>query len=1041
MPTNTTGMSTQEQANVKVTLNNEEAKRELDQLNDRIRKLIELKKKAEAEGDVKGFKKIEAELKKANREAKKYEKQMYDIDAALKNINGASWNELKRAEAALVQQTKGLNRETKEFISKSAQLKLVRNEIASINAQQRASTDMWGRMSTSGSNFVSGIMGKLVGITAGIASFGVLATKMTEAKEAADNFEERLDNLSALTGLEGTQLDELGNIAKQTSVKITDGNVRIKQSADDIVDAYTKVGSQRPELLKNGESLASVTEDAIILSEAAKSALEPAVAGLTTTMNQFNLGATESRRIINAMAAGSKEGAADIPYLTQAIEKSGTTLSLMNIPLETNIGLIEAVAPKYAKAEMAGNSLDKVFLKLKEKQIGYVNGTFNLNAALDELAKRYATGETATQIFGSEHAKMGEILVQNRADIERYTNAVTGTNIAIEQAAKNTNNAKAIQAQARNEYHLAAIELGKNLSPAMTSLYQLGAKVARSFSNMISESPVESLRRQQTEINGLVVELKSANIEEARREEILKRLKDVAPDLAKAILNEKTNIEDLTNAVAEYNKEMSLKILIAEGDTSIAEQSAKVNSLQKLAAKSEANLAVSLKKSIDWFAKKAPAVKTTAEEILYDTNKSIQQKAEELNKLALDNTLLGNSSLFGALDSYRIFRKNYTDELFSLDLLIAKTDNKKQEWQRIFGTDLNTESQKNPIEKRNESISNSEIKTTTDNSASITKSDKNQEQTKSNKIGVDDKVGLDLDIQSLQDDYDVRKMMEADWTSFLENESEKQANVLAQKFQVEQEIAAAREDLKDAQIQGIGQIAGALSGMFEQGSAMQVAMFAFEKAMAIATIWVNLAKEKSAIAVAAAEMATIPIIGPGMAAAYSSTMTAKAMLNAKINTAIVAAQAIAQVAQHKDGLYPVVGATDGKTYNTNYAGRPKTGIYRGPQLGLFNEDPSNPELVVDGKTTTALRVDYPQVYRGIQQLAAGYAPQFADGKYPEAPNLPQPFTTDPELKALLKALNIQLAKGIKAKVNKYDEGGLAEAIDDITNFNSKISHK
>jgi len=262
------------------------------------------------------------------------------------------------------------------------------------------------------------------------------------------------------------------------------------------VDAYARVGSQRPELLKNGEALASVTEDAIIMSEAAKSQLEPAVKGLTTTMNQFNIGADGSRRIINAMAAGSKEGAADIPYLTQAIEKSGTTMNLMNVSLEENIGLIETIAPNYAKAKMAGNSLDKVFLKLKEKQIGYKDGVFSVNAALEELANRYKNGESAASIFGVEHAKMGELLVQNKDEFNRYTTAITGTNIAIEQAAKNTNNAKAIQAQARNEFHLAAIELGQNLSPAMTLLYKTVGSVARSFSDMIAKSPVKNLREQ-----------------------------------------------------------------------------------------------------------------------------------------------------------------------------------------------------------------------------------------------------------------------------------------------------------------------------------------------------------------------------------------------------------------------------------------------------------------------------------------------------------------------------------------------------------------
>ncbi len=673
-----------EKANVHVTLNSQEAQHQLEELQAEMKRLIALKKKAEEAGDVDGYKKIDKEIKKVSRSANKLVREHRDLEQTLKNLNGASIEELRTAQRTLTAQTSKLNRQTDEYTKKRAQLKLVKKELRNINSEYRQQNGLLKSIKT----FLPAF--SFAAVIAGATAF---VRKMNQAVEAADNFEERLDNLSALTGLEGDALDKLGETAKQTSVKITEGGVRIKQSADDIVDAYTKVGSQRPELLKNGEALASVTEDAIILSEAAKSQLEPAVKGLTTTMNQFNIGADGSRRIINAMAAGSKEGAADIPYLTEAIEKSGTTMNLMNVSLEENIGLIEAVAPNYAKAQLAGNSLDKVFLKLKEKQIGYKDGVFSVNAALEELEQRYKNGESAASIFGVEHAKMGELLVQNKDEFNRYTKAVTGTNIAIEQAAKNTNNAKAIQAQARNEFHLAAIELGQNLSPAMTLLYKTAGRVARSFSDMISKSPSDSLRDQQNEVNGLIVELRSANIEEERRNTILSRLKEISPDLLKTITDEKSSMEDLTKAVAAYNEEMALKILIAEGEEDITKQKAKVDAFRKLSAEAEAELARQLRSSISWFEKKAPDVKESAEAILFDTQKTLLQKAEELNRLALDNTTLGNTALFSALDSYRIFKQNYSTELNSLNVLISKTGETKEEWKNIFGgNDSNTNS-------------------------------------------------------------------------------------------------------------------------------------------------------------------------------------------------------------------------------------------------------------------------------------------------------------------------------------------------------------
>lgn len=304
-------------------------------------------------------------------------------------------------------------------------------------------------------------------ITAFVASFTGVILGFRKAADAANQFEERLDNLSALTGLTGKELEWLGQNAKDSSVKITENGVRIKQAATDIVDAYTKVGSKRPELLKNKEALAAVTEDAILLSEAAKTKLEPAVNALTTSLNQFNDPASQSRRHINAIAAGSKVGAADVPYLTVAMEKMGTTFALMGGKVEGAVGIIEAIAPKFAKAELAGNSLDKLMLKMKAKGIGYKDGVFDMNRALEELAARYKKGELASSIFGDEHAKMAEVLVSNRADIIKYTKAVTGSNIAIEQATINTDNNSAKLAQAKNKLSLLTIEIGEKFSPAI----------------------------------------------------------------------------------------------------------------------------------------------------------------------------------------------------------------------------------------------------------------------------------------------------------------------------------------------------------------------------------------------------------------------------------------------------------------------------------------------------------------------------------------------------------------------------------------------
>src|SRR5690606_29805007 len=109
--------------NIKVLLNSESAQKELKELEDQMKRLIALKKKAEEQGDVQGYKRIDTELKKVNREANKLVREHRDLDKILKNLSGASINDLRTAQRTLNAQVNQTNRSTDEYVKKKAQLK------------------------------------------------------------------------------------------------------------------------------------------------------------------------------------------------------------------------------------------------------------------------------------------------------------------------------------------------------------------------------------------------------------------------------------------------------------------------------------------------------------------------------------------------------------------------------------------------------------------------------------------------------------------------------------------------------------------------------------------------------------------------------------------------------------------------------------------------------------------------------------------------------------------------------------------------------
>ena len=451
---------------IKIYLDNSAAMTSADELQKRIGelegKLLDLQTAGKGNSDQ--SKKIEKELTAQKKKYEDYKREVADTERVLKNLSGATYNELMRAKKEVDKQLRSSTRNTDLYNKRLEVQKNISRELLVAQKEMRLEIASQASVFSRANDFIGKYMG-LIGT--GIAAITGITMAFSKFRDERDKLESSSANLKALTGLDDDNVKKLEDGAKRLSTTVTEEGVRIRQSAVEIDDSFAIIGSQRPELLKNAEALEKVAQDAIYLSIAGKDKLEPAAKALTTVMNQMNLGAENSRRIINAIAAGSQAGAGNIQYITDAFEKSGTTAKLMNIELEQHIGLIEAVAPKYSEASIAGNSLDKVLLKMKEKGIGYKNGVFDLSLAISELETKFKNGESAATLFGAEHAKMAEILVMNKKEIEDYTAAVTGTNKAVVQAQINSDTNEAKRAQARNKMNLLAIDLMEKLNPAI----------------------------------------------------------------------------------------------------------------------------------------------------------------------------------------------------------------------------------------------------------------------------------------------------------------------------------------------------------------------------------------------------------------------------------------------------------------------------------------------------------------------------------------------------------------------------------------------
>jgi len=287
-------------------------------------------------------------------------------------------------------------------------------------------------------------LGPLLAIT----GFQVISNAIGTIRE----FAKSLDELASITGL-----DQASEGFKTLEAEAKRLGSTTTLSASEVVNAFKLVGSAKPELLKDADALAKVTEQAIILAEASGTTLEGSVDALTGTLNQFGLGAEYAQQTIDALANGAQLGAAAIPDITTALQPFGTLASSIGISVEESVGLIETLADKGLKGAEAGTKLRNVLTNLatakalpreavKELEKFGVNlelvsdTTVPISDRLREFSKISGDATAVVKVFGKANQVAGKILLDNVDRFDELNAGIGRSGTAQAQATQNTDN-------------------------------------------------------------------------------------------------------------------------------------------------------------------------------------------------------------------------------------------------------------------------------------------------------------------------------------------------------------------------------------------------------------------------------------------------------------------------------------------------------------------------------------------------------------------------------------------------------------------------
>jgi phage tail tape measure protein, TP901 family len=456
-------MAIHEKATVELQVNGEQARKEMQLMEQHALSLKARIVEAQNAGDTKKVKQLQKELKETNTTLRAMKDNARNIDAAMNNIGLATPKELRRLLKDINAKLNSghIARGSEEWKKYQAQLKLVNAEIRKVNDEMKESEGWLIR-------FNNGLAKWGALAASGIAAITGISMTLNKMRKDRDDKEASAANLKALTGLDDASIQWLARQAEILSTSMHKSGLRVTQSSKEILEAYMLVGSAKPDLLGNKEALNAVTIEAMRLSKAAKMDLKEAVDAVTLSMNQYGESADRAAVYTNVMAAGSKYGSAAVQSITSAVVKAGVSASAAGVPIEQLVGSIETLAEKGIKDEVAGTGLKMFFLRLQTgadetnpKIVGLQTALQNLQKlSVDEVVKR----------FGAETYTVAQTLIEGADKVDYYTRAVTGTNVAMEQAAINSETNEARMAQLKNQLRETGIELMERLNPSLNML-------------------------------------------------------------------------------------------------------------------------------------------------------------------------------------------------------------------------------------------------------------------------------------------------------------------------------------------------------------------------------------------------------------------------------------------------------------------------------------------------------------------------------------------------------------------------------------------
>lgn len=355
-------------------------------------------------------------------------KRLLKAERALKN-NAKETNKLKTANQKHVkvvsEQQKKLNQRTKELIKARRALRNNAKETDKLRIKNKKLTDSIKNSNKGIKGFSKGIGGALRTLTRFGAAGAILGTVLGALKfafidsfKAAAEFEKGLANLKAVGGASS---DELGQL-KEAALGAAGAT---KFTANEILQLQTELSK----LGFSADDVVEATKSIAIGAQALGSGLDETAIQVGKLINQFNLLAQDSDKVVDILVTTINESALSLQSFGTAIQYVGPISRDLGVSLESTAGAMAVLADNGFTASRIGTGLRGILTELGSE-------TVDVKARLKDLADENISLSEAVDLVGKRNAAQLITLLNNIEVLDESENKYYEQGRALEAAAE-----------------------------------------------------------------------------------------------------------------------------------------------------------------------------------------------------------------------------------------------------------------------------------------------------------------------------------------------------------------------------------------------------------------------------------------------------------------------------------------------------------------------------------------------------------------------------------------------------------------------------